>query len=97
LALASIFSGCNGPEAEAQTKKRIETFSINQGTFFFISDDVPSIDVKGSATVYTLTADNTAVEFIKEDNTPATFRLDTGDILIEWPESGRLTMIRDNP
>jgi hypothetical protein len=97
LALATIFFGCNGGSAEAQTKKRIETFAITQGTFLVISDVMPTIDVKGSATVYTLAADNTLVQFTDSEGSASSLRLNTGDIIVEWPESGHLTLIRDNP
>jgi hypothetical protein len=97
LALSPAYLGCNAMAAETQSPKRLETFSINQGTFVVTGDSIPTIDVKNHATIYTLTANNTLVEFTKDDDTAVSLRLNTGDMLIEWPESGQLTMVRSNP
>ena len=90
-------SGCTGEvgDAEAQTIIQIETFSIVSETFFMRPDQKPAIEITDFANIYTLTAP-TILKFQKTGDSDLTSfpLLQSGDIVVERPDSGKLTVMR---
>jgi hypothetical protein len=92
-------AGCTfGPKkAEAQTEKIIETFSITANTLVIVADTQPTLDVQDGTTIYTLQS-QANVNFTGSTGTrptgPVGFTLAAGDVIIERPGIGSLTLLR---
>lgn len=81
-------------EAQDQTDdQRIETFRVDVGSFLLLTDDVPTVTVSDSATVYDIVSDGN-ISFT-ESGAEISLDLDDGDKVIERPASGHVTVIRD--
>ncbi len=94
LALGGCGSDFNGTgDAEAAERRLIETFIIEPDTFVLTTDSTPTIEVKNGTTVYTLTSDGT-LAFSTNAFVDRLIGLKTGDIVIERPASGIMTLIR---
>jgi len=97
MILMLALSGCTGEvgEAEAQTFIEIQTFSIVPETFFLRPDAKPDIEIIDMANIYTITAE-TVIKFQKTGDSGLTTLplLLPGDIVVERPDSGKLTLMR---
>jgi hypothetical protein len=100
--LADLFhingNGNGNGNAEAQGDRLIETFVIQAGTFRLETDSEPTIEIFDGTTQYTLGAGNADLSFTREGAADPTSisNLETGDIVIERPASGAVTVIRDS-
>jgi hypothetical protein len=84
-------NGNGNGDAEAQEGERlIQTFAISPGTFELRPDSMPQITVRDGSIEYVLRS-NAAIEF---DPDPSFGQLQEGDMVIEWPEAGMVTVIR---
>jgi len=91
---AAALSGCGGShDAEAAQKRRIETFSVNDGTLVLLADTSPTVEVKDGTTVYTAQSSG-SMSFQARTGAVQTYSLDSGDVVIERPGVGFLTFIR---
>jgi hypothetical protein len=99
---ALLLSGCDAldliakllrieGEAVAQQGRQIRTFSTTPGTFVLQTDTEPTIEVKDGATVYTQVEGN--VTFTLLGGSDQTFTLELGDMVIERPTTGMVTLI----
>jgi hypothetical protein len=93
LAMNGCGSG-SGSQALAAPDYRIETFIIEDNTFFLRSDTEPNIAVDDGTTTYTLNSSST-VSFTQLPSTDRSFTLRAGDIVIERPGSQTLTLVRE--
>ena len=97
MILTLTLSGCTGEagDAEAQQFIQIETFSIVPETFFMQPDQKPDIEINAYANIYTITA-ATQIKFRKSGEADLTTLplLQAGDLVIERPDSGKLTLVR---
>ena len=100
LTLSGCSSGGSSGVAEAQQvvslqNKRIETFIIDVDSFVLKTDNPPDLEVRDSATVYVIQSDGD-VTFQPSDGSPQmTLNLELNDVVIERPDVGTLTVMRD--
>ncbi len=97
MILILMLAGCTGEvgDAEAQQFIQIETFSIVPETFFMQPDQKPDIEINDYTNIYTITA-ATLIKFRKVGESDLTQLplLQAGDLVIERPGSGQLTLMR---
>jgi hypothetical protein len=86
-----------GPEdAKAAPDQRIETFNIVADTFFLRADALPTIDVDGGTTTYTISSGDTTIFFTQVGSSQqSSFDLKNGDRVIERPDAAMVTLIRE--
>ena len=100
LSLSGCNSGGSGGVAIAQQigeiqNKRIETFIIDVTSFVLKADGPPNIEVKDNATVYIMQS-NGDVTFQPSDGSAGRkIDLEFNDIVIERPDVGAVTVMRD--
>jgi hypothetical protein len=97
--LADLFringNGNGNGNAEAQEgDKLIETFQIAIETFQLETATPPEIQVSDGATRYTLQTTG-EVRFMLQEGGARSFNLETGDIVVERPEQGLVTVLKD--
>jgi hypothetical protein len=95
--LADLFriNGNGNGNAEAQEgEKLVETFQIAIETFQLEADTAPEVQVSDGATRYALQSAG-EVRFTLQQEGARAFTLETGDIVVERPEQGLVTVLRD--
>ena len=80
-------------KAGAAQGNRIQTFAIEAGSFELITDDEPTIDIFDGAAQYTLDESDERVSFTILGGAEKTINLELGDIVIERPSAGAVTVI----
>jgi hypothetical protein len=91
--IALALSGCSSNEAEAADDRLVQTFTIAPNTFSLRADLDPTIEIGDETNTYTLNS-NGSVAFTPTSGPGVAVELDAGDIVIERPASGIVTMIR---
>lgn len=77
-----------------QQGQKIVTYIIDPATFSLLTDRPPVIDINDHATTYTMQS-NASVTFMPSGSAAKTINLDAGDIVIERPLVGTLTVVQD--
>ncbi|GIX48903.1 MAG: hypothetical protein KatS3mg131_3114 [Candidatus Tectimicrobiota bacterium] len=93
LDLAAELLRIDTDTAQAQQEVRIETFVIDASSFLLLADSEPTLTVQDGATIYTMQSAG-SVTFTPAGGSPQTFSLEAGDMVIERPGSGTLTLRR---
>jgi hypothetical protein len=91
--LALALSGCSSNEAEAADDRLVQTFTIAPNTFSLRADVDPTIEIGDETNTYTLNS-NGSISFAPTSGPGVGLELDAGDIVIERPASGIVTVIR---
>lgn len=85
---------CNDSQAQGSGTRIAETFSANADSFRLLADEVPTLAVTDGATTYTLRSSG-SVSFVQAgDAVTTTLGLETGDVVIERPAAGLITVVR---
>jgi hypothetical protein len=95
LVLAGYFAGCSiGPEhAKAGQRKRIETFAVLATSVLLLADTAPTVEATEGSTKYTLQSAG-SINFRLETGADQSFALEAGEVVIERPGAGLLTIMR---
>lgn len=98
LALSGCSSSDSGVAVAQQVallqNKRIETFLIDAASFVLNTDNLPTVEVKDSATVYVMQSSGD-VSFEELGGSVVTLDLKINDLVIERPHAGTVTVMRD--
>jgi hypothetical protein len=95
LMISVAMTGCNGKDADAQVavSRVIETFLIDPGTFFMNANQAPTLVVGDQTTEYTVTG-STTIQFDLATGVAFTRVLVAGEVVLERPIAGIVTIIR---
>ena len=90
-----VLCGCDSENGtiQAAQEKRIQTFYISENSFELIAGSEPTIEISNGTTQYNLLSDG-RLSFALKTGTEINIFLENGDIIIERPTSGAVTVIR---
>ncbi|MBN1932113.1 MAG: hypothetical protein JW786_10955 [Desulfobacterales bacterium] len=77
----------------AAQEKRIQTFFISENSLEIITQSEPTIEISDGTTQYNLLSDG-RLSFTLKTGVETNIFLENGDIIIERPASGAVTVIR---
>ena len=98
VSFTSVTADIGEAEAQSTTGQRgklIETYMIDPASFALVTNAVPSIEVKDGVTIYTLVSQATVSFTTTETSGSVRIQVDAEDMIIERPETGSVTVVRD--